>query len=113
MTCLPAAEKNAADPRLIATYLDCAVPLVLSAYFLTHGGYSLRGSNPAPDIYALTGWIPERLSFREGFQREKEWRRISEAWDRGDVLVTIGTGEKAEDGLVKLHAYAVLGESSE
>lgn len=61
-------------------------------------------------MYALTGWIPERISLREGFQREKEWRRISAAWGRGEVLVTLGTGEEVGAGLVPLHAYGVVGE---
>jgi calpain-7 len=84
---------------------------LLKAYFLCHGGYSLRGSNPAPDIYAVTGWIPERISLREGFQREKEWRRILSGFQRGEVLVALGTGKNVRTGLVPLHAYGVLGTS--
>ncbi|WVF66841.1 hypothetical protein IAT40_001583 [Kwoniella sp. CBS 6097] len=84
-------------------------PLALKGYFKVFGGYSLRGSNPAPDIYASTGWIPERLSLKQGFQREKEWKRVFNAWHNGEVMVSLGTGEKVRDGLVKLHAYGVLG----
>lgn len=87
------------------------LPLATKAYFKAHGGYELRGSNPAPDIYTFTGWIPERVGLREGFQREKEWRRVYEAWKVGRVLVTLGTGEIAPDELVSLHAYGVLGEN--
>lgn len=70
----------------------------------------MRGSDPAPDIYAITGWIPERLSLKEGFQREKEWNRIYTAWKKGHVLVTLGTGKVVGAGLVALHAYGVIGE---
>ncbi|WVQ83588.1 hypothetical protein IAT38_005729 [Cryptococcus sp. DSM 104549] len=84
-------------------------PLALKGYYKVHGGYSFRGSNPAPDIYSFTGWIPERLGLREGFQREKEWGRLREAWGKGDVMVSLGTGEVVGQGLVKLHAYGVLG----
>ncbi|WVR04018.1 hypothetical protein IAU60_001017 [Kwoniella sp. DSM 27419] len=84
-------------------------PLALKGYFKAFGGYSLRGSNPAPDIYAFTGWIPERLSLREGFQREKEWKRILSAWRRGEVMVSLGTGARVCEGLTKLHAYGVVG----
>ncbi len=70
----------------------------------------MRGSNPAPDIYALTGWVPERCSLREGFKREKEWTRIHGAFERGEVLVTLGSGKEAGRGLIPLHAYAVFGE---
>lgn len=31
------------------------------------------------------------------------------AWKRGEVLVTLGSGKEAGEGLVPLHAYAVLG----
>jgi calpain-7 len=83
--------------------------LAIKGYLKALGGYDIHGSNPAPDIYAFTGWIPGRLSLREGFQREKEWRRLHEGWERGHVLITLGTGEIA-NGLVPLHAYGVLGE---
>ena len=85
------------------------VPLVIKGYFKALGGYSIRGSNPAPDIYALTGWIPERLSLREGLQREKEWRRLFDAWTSGQVLVSLGTGDRVDPEMVPLHAYGVLG----
>ena len=86
------------------------IPLLLKAYFKAYGGYSLRGSNPAPDIYSLTGWIPERIGLQEGFQREREWDRIFGAFRKGDVLVTLGSGGAKDRGLVPYHAYAVLGE---
>lgn len=88
------------------------IPLVLKAFFLAHGGYSLPGSNPGPDIYALTGWIPERISLLGGFQREKEWIKLQRAWTKGQVLVTLGTGKEPGQGLIPLHAYAVLGGCS-
>ena len=88
------------------------IPLILKGYFKAYGGYSLRGSNPAPDIYTLTGWIPERIHLRGGLQREKEWKRIFGSWKRGEVIVTIGTGSRDSlgDGLIPYHAYAILGE---
>lgn len=86
------------------------IPLALKAFFKAHGGYSLRGSNPAPDVYAFTGWIPERCSLREGFRREKEWDRVHNAFVKGQVLVTLGSGQDAGKGLIPLHAYAVFGE---
>ncbi|WWC60071.1 uncharacterized protein I303_102634 [Kwoniella dejecticola CBS 10117] len=84
------------------------VPLALKGYFKVFGGYSLKGSNPAPDIYAYTGWIPERLSFRDGFQREKEWSRIYTRWKNGEVMLSLGTGDQVSEGLVRLHAYGVV-----
>lgn len=88
------------------------LPLILKGYYTAHGGYSLTGSNPAPDVYNLTGWIPERIGLRDGFQREKEWRRVKEGWDKGNVIVTLGTGSRqnVSEGLIPYHAYAVLGE---
>jgi len=82
----------------------------VKGYFKALGGYSIPGSNPAPDVYAFTGWIPERLDLSSGFQREKEWNRIYKAWRAGQVIVTLGSGRAGEEkGLVKLHAYGVVG----
>jgi calpain-7 len=87
--------------------------LSTKAYYKALGGYDIPGSNPSPDIYAFTGWIPERISLREGFQREKEWKRVFEGWKRGEVLVTLGTGVKGGSiggmRLVESHAYGVVG----
>ena len=84
----------------------------MKGYYRAHGGYSLAGSNPAPDVYNLTGWIPERIGLKDGFQREKEYKRIKAGWDQGDVIVTLGTGspQNLSEGLIPFHAYAVLGE---
>ncbi|KAI5448742.1 calpain 7, partial [Naganishia albida] len=49
-----------------------------------------------------------------GFRRERTWARITEGWERGTVLVTLGTGagvgrNSVRDArLVPLHAYAVI-----
>ena len=85
-----------------------AVPLIVKGLLKALGGYDIRGSNPSLDIYALTGWIPERLDLRASFQREKEWLRVYEAWRKGQVLVTLGTGSVPGSSLVALHAYSVL-----
>lgn len=85
------------------------VPLITKAYFKALGGYTIRGSDPGPDIHAFTGWIPERMSLKDGFQREKEWKRIYSAWDQGQVLITLGTGKQVVRDLVAYHAYGVIG----
>ncbi|OCF34623.1 calpain-like protease palB/RIM13 [Kwoniella heveanensis BCC8398] len=105
-TCLPSSSSASTTTNTSGAPW---APLALKGYFKVFGGYSLRGSNPAPDIYAFTGWIPERISLREGFQREKEWKKLSRAWKNGEVMISLGTGERVRDGLVKLHAYGVLG----
>lgn len=85
------------------------VPLATKAYFKALGGYTIRGSDPGPDIHAFTGWIPERMNLKDGFQREKEWKRTHRAWNKGQVLVTLGTGKEVNGDLVAFHAYAVIG----
>ncbi|TXT11061.1 hypothetical protein VHUM_01812 [Vanrija humicola] len=84
------------------------IPLAVKGYFKTLGGYSIPGSDPAPDVYAFTGWIPERLNLNTGFQREKEWTRLVAAWKKGSVIVTLGSGKDSSTGLVPLHAYGVI-----
>ncbi|OXB33391.1 calpain-like protease palB/RIM13 [Cryptococcus neoformans] len=96
-------------PHILPTSVGSPwAPLALKGYFKVHGGYSLRGSNPSSDIYEFMGWIPERIGLKEGFQREKEWKRMKEAWHKGNVMVSLGTGNKVSEGLVKLHAYGVI-----
>ncbi|GMK56635.1 hypothetical protein CspeluHIS016_0304750 [Cutaneotrichosporon spelunceum] len=85
------------------------IPVAVKGYFKALGGYSIPGSDPAPDVYAFTGWIPERLMLSSGFQREKEWNRLHKAWARGSVIVTLGSGHDAPPGMVSLHAYGVTG----
>ncbi|KAL7419785.1 cysteine protease [Cryptotrichosporon argae] len=90
------------------------IPLLSKAYLAALGGYDIPGSSPCDDIYAFTGWVPERQSMRHGFQREKTWRRVRDAWGRGEVLVSLGTGKRAGARraggrrLVSFHAHAVL-----
>lgn len=88
------------------------IPIAVKGYFKARGGYSIPGSNPAPDIYAFTGWIPEHLDLNSGFRREKEWKRLYEAWQKGRVILTLGSGLNASSGLVPLHAYGVTSRSA-
>lgn len=79
------------------------------------GGYDFPGSNSGTDLLALTGWIPEHVFVQsDDIEKGSLWRRIYRAWDRGDVLITLGTGkmsirEEKELGLVGEHDYAIMG----
>jgi calpain-7 len=86
------------------------------------GGYDFPGSNSGVDLFSLTGWIPERISFPKNplknrdFETppERAWERLCSASSYGDCLVTmssstdLGEGMADEVGLVTGHAYAVL-----
>ncbi|KAH6939308.1 hypothetical protein HPB50_016934 [Hyalomma asiaticum] len=69
------------------------------------------------DLHALTGWIPERVSLHGSadtpFDAEALFNKLLDRHQRGDVLVTLATGELSEaeaerSGLVPSHAYAML-----
>ena len=70
------------------------------------------------DLHALTGWIPERVALhpQDGtgtFEKDKVFQMIEGRMAKGDVLVTVATGQMDENeadraGLVTCHAYAVL-----
>ncbi|KAG0229724.1 calpain 7 [Mortierella sp. GBA43] len=111
--------------------------IIEKAYMKVMGGYNFPGSNSGTDLYALTGWIPEHVFFRD-CNRNLQWERILNGQRAGTfmfvnrnkwyaeyqltesintmlglALVTIATGfmdeESAEEkGLVPTHAYAVL-----
>ncbi|XP_054169050.1 calpain-7-like isoform X2 [Oppia nitens] len=92
------------------------VSLLEKAYMKVMGGYDFPGSNSNIDLHALTGWIPERLSLSGSgpeSEREKTFKMLCERHAKGDVLITIATGELSDaecerTGLVATHAYAML-----
>lgn len=69
------------------------------------------------DLHALTGWIPERVALKssagEEFKKDELFKKLYDRFHKGDVLVTVATGEMDEaaenrTGLVSAHAYALL-----
>ena len=106
------------------THLELYVCLIEKAYMKLNGGYDFPGSNSGIDLFALTGWIPERILFCPDPDRgvvqdfeilpERAWERIVSASSFGDCLITVSShlDLHADDadaiGLVTGHAYAVL-----
>jgi len=112
--------------------------LMEKAYLKVRGGYDFPGSNSGTDLWVLTGWIPEQLFLQRCdfgdsdifFVTTKRqlsngvypsddiipnlfWRRIFNAHNYGDVLMTIGTGrltrrEEQGLGLASEHDYAII-----
>ena len=79
------------------------------------GGYDFPGSTSCEDLHVLTGWIPERVGFKDPAELDKGrlWERLESGNEHGDCLITTATRELTEDvceslGLVKSHAYAIL-----
>ncbi|GAA5855375.1 hypothetical protein JCM5353_001745 [Sporobolomyces roseus] len=87
--------------------------LIEKAYLSLSGSYEYPGSNSADDLYALTGWLPEHISLRQGYRSEATWLRLRKAFELGKCVLTVGTGKALDDfleaaGLVPSHSYAVL-----
>ncbi|KAK4106425.1 cysteine proteinase [Parathielavia hyrcaniae] len=96
------------NPRLIWP------ALVEKAYLKIRGGYDFPGSNSGTDLHALTGWIPEQIFLQsDEVELDETWNRIKKAYDKGNAMLTLGTGnilpeEEQALGLVKEHDYAVI-----
>ncbi|XP_018570813.1 calpain-7-like [Anoplophora glabripennis] len=106
--------------RLLCSYSgnknEFWISLLEKAYMKVMGGYDFPGSNSNIDLHALTGWIPERIAIRvkeSDFNRDSLFNTLETRLAKGDVLVTVATGELSENdaersGLVPTHAYAVM-----
>ena len=102
--------------------LELWVSVVEKAYMKLSGGYDFPGSNSGFDMFALSGWLPERVFFPEDqltvrdFETPTErcWDRLYSASSYGDCLITasmskdVSESEAEKVGLVTGHAYAVL-----
>lgn len=92
------------------------VSLMEKAYMKLMGGYDFPGSNSNIDCYALTGWIPERITLRAqdpDFDSSGVFNRLKEGFHQGRCLITVATGELSNaecdrTGLVSTHAFAVI-----
>jgi len=88
--------------------------LIEKAYLKIRGGYDFPGSNSGTDLCILTGWIPQQIFLQsDDVDWNATWRRIKKAYDFGDVVITLGTGQLSPDeeetlGLAGEHDYAVL-----
>lgn len=88
--------------------------LLEKAYLKVRGGYDFPGSNSCSDLWTLTGWIPEQIFLQEtDTVPDQLWKRVFNAFQYGDVLVTAGTGrmsnkQERELGLEGQHSYVVL-----
>ncbi|ETP53311.1 hypothetical protein F442_01821 [Phytophthora nicotianae P10297] len=93
------------------------VSLIEKAYLKLNGGYDFPGGNSGIDLFALTGWIPERVPVSELIdapnKEERLWEQLKSAFHYGDCIITMSTGDITKQeakaiGLVPMHVYAVL-----
>ena len=89
------------------------ISLLEKAYMKVMGGYDFPGSNSNIDLFALTGWIPERVSLSSVPGSSDTFSHLLARLGRGQCLATVATGQLSDAvadraGLVSTHAYAVL-----
>lgn len=93
------------------------VSLIEKAYLKLNGGYDFPGGNSGIDLFALTGWIPERIAITDlisdARKEDRLWEQLKSAFHYGDCIITMSTGDIEKDeakriGLVPMHVYAVL-----
>ncbi|KAH9094132.1 hypothetical protein Ae201684P_016746 [Aphanomyces euteiches] len=75
------------------------VSIIEKAYLKVNGGYDFPGSNSGIDLFALTGWIPESISFMEQDTTNGDiiWQRLISAHNFGDCLITVATGDMTKE----------------
>ncbi|CEF63902.1 Calpain-7 [Strongyloides ratti] len=94
------------------------ISLIEKAYMKVMGGYNFPGSSSNIDMYALTGWIPERSPLKSAdpdnhIDNDLIFNKLLSRYHQGHCLITVSTGQLSKEeqdrtGLVELHAYAVL-----
>lgn len=93
------------------------VSLIEKAYLKLNGGYDFPGGNSGIDLFALTGWIPERIDVSEltdnPENEERLWDQMKSAFHYGDCIITMTAGDIPRSdaktiGLVPMHVYAIL-----
>lgn len=88
--------------------------LTEKAYLKVRGGYDFPGSNSGTDLAVLSGWIPQQVFLHDAdIEPDCLWEEILEAFNNGNIFLTIGTGklsrrEQKQLGLAAEHDYAVL-----
>lgn len=88
--------------------------LIEKAYLKVRGGYDFPGSNSGTDLEVLTGWLPQQVFLHdEDVDPNALWTELFDAFERGNILLTIGTGklprrEQKQLGLAAEHDYAIL-----
>ncbi|KAF5222719.1 hypothetical protein ECC02_004296 [Trypanosoma cruzi] len=112
----PAAPRTG---RLLCTYskdeTELWVSIMEKAFVkLCGGSYEFPGSSSSSDLYKLSGWLPDSVSFEsKEFDPEIQWKRLYTRHVNGSVLITASTGTLSEEEEKRLklaasHAYAVL-----
>lgn len=107
------------------------VSLIEKAYLKLNGGYDFPGGNSGIDLFALTGWIPERIDVgelsdlspggsargsddeRAPSKEDRLWDQMTSAFHYGDCIITMTAGDIPREaakaiGLVPMHVYAIL-----
>ncbi|KAH8740645.1 hypothetical protein FG386_002607 [Cryptosporidium ryanae] len=75
------------------------VTLIEKAYLKVMANrYDSVGSNPAIDLFYLTGWIPETITINSKSAKKKNyflnvWNRIKNSFKNGSCLVALGTND--------------------
>jgi len=115
---------------LFSTTDNFCINLIEKAIFKLYNGnkqnssevaFNLR-SNPSYEIYHLTGWIPEIMTFDDVSNKVYLWDRLYTNFKEGNIMVCFGTSEfkdgqqkegsevyiSSSTNLISVHSYSVL-----
>ena len=90
---------------------DLLINLIEKAIFTLYNceNFTIK-SNPAYEIYHLTGWIPEICLFDNMMNKSNLWNRLYTNYSEGNIILCLGTGILKEEKsyLINEHSYSVL-----
>ena len=94
-------------------HYEFIINLIEKGIFILYNSSSLQlKSNPAVEIYHLTGWIPEILCFAEITNKANLWQKLLTNFNEGNIMVCLGSGQVKDPILFSKEYPKIISKST-